>query len=363
MTIRGKLLNYPYILTYTEDNALQKRRNQALNTSLNTRLLRIFAVITAIGAYVIILLGVLVTATGSGNGCGNTWPFCHGQIIPGTITIAGLIEYSHRFSASIDGTLVVILVVWAWLTYRKDFRVKLYAFLSILFIVLQGALGALTVVYEGTFAFNWILSIHFGLSLIALGSVVLLMIRLFQLGRGEQSTEEKGNAGIRRLQWPVWGLAVYTYIVVYTGALVEHTGAVTGCGSDQFPTCSTYLPGFASLAGIQMIHRYATGLLCLFVLTLVIVIVRKYREYHDVVLAAWWCLILIALQAISGMLNVFTEGQMLASLLHATLISVFFSVLCYLCAQVGWPGSHRRALAAQQERTREPIQEIVVHKS
>lgn len=284
-----------------------------------------------------ILLGVLVTTTGSGRGCGNSWPFCHGQIIPGVITIAGVIEYSHRVMSSVDGFLVLVLTICAWLMYRRNFRVKLFSFMSLLFVVLQGALGALTVVFEGTLALNWILSIHFGLSLIAFASVVLLTIRLFQLGGGQPDRPERRSPGALRLQFPVWGLAVYTYIVVYTGALVEHTGAVTSCGY-QIPGCgSTYFPSFTSLAGIQVLHRYAAGLLWLLVLCLLVAVVRRYREQPDIVRGAWWAFILITLQAVSGMLNVWTSGQLLAALLHTTLISIFFSILCYLCMQVGWP--------------------------
>lgn len=305
---------------------------------MNARhLIKIFAIITSIGAYFMILLGVFVTTTGSGQGCGNTWPFCHGQIIPGTLTISGVIEYSHRVMSSLDGFLVLVLTIWAWLMYRKDFRIKLYAFLSLLFILVQGALGALTVVFEGTLALNWILSVHFGLSLIAFASVILLTIRLFQLGGTAQ--EKAGGPGLdpRKLQFPVWGLAIYTYLVVYTGALVEHTGAVTACGY-EIPGCgSTYLPNFASLAGIQVFHRYAAALLWLLVLALLITVTRRYRAHRGIVQGTWWTFILITLQAVSGMLNVLTAGQMLAAILHATLIAVFFSVLCYLCAQVGWP--------------------------
>jgi cytochrome c oxidase assembly protein subunit 15 len=299
--------------------------------------MQIFAIITSIGAYLMILLGVLVTTTGSGQGCGNSWPFCHGQIIPGVITIAGLIEYSHRVMAGADGFLVLILTLCAWLMYRKDFRIKLFSFMSLLFVVLQGALGALTVVFEGTFALNWLLSIHFGLSLIAFASVILLTIRLFQVGREQQDRPAKTVPDVPSLQMPVWGLAVYTYIVVYTGALVEHTGAVTGCGY-QIPGCgSTYFPSFTSLAGIQVLHRYAAGLLWLLVLWLLVAVVRHYRERRDIVRGACWAFILITLQAVSGMINVLTAGQLLAALLHTTLISIFFSVLCFLCVQLGWP--------------------------
>ena len=314
------------------------------------RLIKIFAILTSIGTYLVILLGVLVTTTGSGHGCGNTWPFCHGQIIPGVITVAGLIEYSHRIISSLDGALVLILTVWSWLMYRTDFRVKLFAFLSLLFVILQGALGALTVMFEGTLALSWILSVHFGLSLIAFASVILLTIRLFQVGKERQGRQVSIQSAVHRLQFPVWGLAIYTYIVVYTGALVEHTGAVAGCGT-VLPGCgTTYFPNFTSLAGIQLLHRYAAALLWLLVLCLLVIVLRRYHERRDLILGASWAFILITLQAISGLINVLTTGQMLAALVHTTLISVFFAVLCYFCVQVGWPWKRKRLVQSAESQ-------------
>lgn len=301
------------------------------------RLVRIFAVITSFGAYLMVLLGVLVTNSGSGQGCGQSWPFCHGQIIPGTLTIAGVIEYSHRVMSSADGFLVLVLTIATWLLYRRDFRVKLLSFLSLFFVVLQGALGALTVMYEGTYMLKWLLSVHFGLSLIAFASVILLTIRLFQINREQQQVPEKTRSISRRMQLSIWGLVVYTYIIVYTGALVAHTGAVTGCGT-QLPGCgSTSLPSFTSLAGIQVLHRYVAALLWLLVLGFLIVVMRYSREHRDIVRGAWWAFFLITLQAASGMIAVVTQGQLLVALAHTTIISIFFSVLCYLCMQVGWP--------------------------
>lgn len=310
-------------------------------TTVNLRsLTRILAVITCIGSYFIVLLGTLVTTTNSGQGCGGTWPFCHGQIIPGTLTVAGVIEYGHRIMASADGILVLVLTIATWLLYRQDFRAKFFAAMSLLFIVIQGALGAVTVVFEGTLALPWILSVHFGLSLIAFASVVLLTIRLFQLNREQQGATPQET--IRKLQSPVWGLIAYTFIVTYTGALVEHTGAITGCGT-QIPLCgSTFLPGFTSLAGIQLLHRYVAGLLWFLVLALLITIIRRYSIRRDITRGAWWAFILITLQAMSGMTTVFTGGQLLASLMHATIISGFFSVLCYLGVQVGWPWTRKK---------------------
>lgn len=314
------------------------------------RLMKIFAVITALGAYAMVLLGVLVSTTGSGRGCGNTWPFCHGEIIPGTLTITGIVEYSHRIASSADGFLVLVLTVLAWILYRRDARMKLFAALSLLFVILQGALGAVTVVYEGTLALNWILSIHFGLSLIAFASVILLTIRLFQIRVENGRIVELANREtVRQLQYPVLGLMIYTFLVVYSGALVEHTGAVTACGY-QLPICgSTYLPNFASLAGIQVLHRYAAGLLWFLVLGFLVTVMRRHRERGDLVRGAWWAFALITLQAISGALNVLSAGQLMAALVHTTLITIFFSGLCYLCMQVGWPRRKQRLEVASEQ--------------
>ncbi|GAC1403893.1 MAG: heme A synthase [Ktedonobacteraceae bacterium] len=301
------------------------------------RFMRILAIITTISSYVILVMGSIVTNTGSGQGCGNSWPFCHGQILPGTITVAGVIEYSHRITSSVDGLLVLALTIGTWLLYRRDFRAKLFGFMSLFFVILQGALGALTVVYEGTYVKLWLLSVHFGLSLIALASVVLLTIRLYQLHAQRQHTMEETRFDGRRLQYALWGLAVLTYLVIYTGALVEHAGAVAACGSQVVGCGSTYLPNLTSLAGIQVLHRYAASSLWLLVLAVLVVVVRNYNGRRDLVRGAWWAFLLITLQAVSGMITVFTGGQLVAVLLHVTIISSFFSVLCYLCVQVGWP--------------------------
>jgi cytochrome c oxidase assembly protein subunit 15 len=285
-----------------------------------------------------LVMGTLVTTTGSGQGCGNSWPFCHGQIIPGVITVAGIIEYSHRIQASVVGTFVLILTVGVWLIYKKDFRAKLLSFLSFLFVVIQGILGALTVVYEGTFEKGGLLAIHFGLSLLALAFVVLLAVRLFQIEKEAKASLQAGSVRIPKLQPIVWGLALYTYLIVYTGALVEHTGAILGCGY-QIPGCgTTYFPNFTSLAGIQMLHRYAAASIWLVVLGFLVLIIRGYHDRRDIVSAAWWAFILITLQAICGMAIVLTGGQLIVEIAHVTLISIFFAIISYLCMQVGWFG-------------------------
>ncbi|MBA4495684.1 heme A synthase [Paenactinomyces guangxiensis] len=304
------------------------------------RLLKILAVVTSFGSYLMLLMGAIVSKTGSGKGCGNSWPFCHGQLIPESLPIETVIEYSHRIVSGGVGFLILTLTVWAWLAYRENRRVKVLGFMSLFFVVLQGALGALTVVFEGSFAKTAALALHFGFSLISFASVVLLTVYLFQLSReteGEGKTVTRNAPVSGRIRYTVWGLAVYTYIVVYTGALVRHAEATMGCGF-SFPLCGeTYFPSFSSLAGIHMLHRYASITLWLCVLCFLVAVIRRYRAREDLLRGSWLAFILITIQALSGMITVFTGGQLMAALLHTTIISVFFSVLSYLCMQLGLP--------------------------
>ena len=55
-----------------------------------------------------ILAGAIVRATGSGDGCGSTWPTCKGKVIPELSDIPELIEFSHR---AVSGILLVVTLM------------------------------------------------------------------------------------------------------------------------------------------------------------------------------------------------------------------------------------------------------------
>lgn len=294
--------------------------------------LRGWAILTAIGAYIMVIIGAIVSKTESGRGCGGSWPFCHGQLIPDSLPIETVIEYSHRIISAGVGILILILVIACFWLYRQDSRVKLFAFLSIFFVAFQGGLGALTVVFEKTLAKNAFLALHFGFSLISFTSVVLLTIRLYQLKKGSTDTPNPRGFGLRK---GLWWLASYTYLVVYTGAYVRHTEAGMGCGYN-FPGCGGILaPSFTEVGGIHMMHRYAGISLWIVTIFLLVAVYRSYRDDRQIMKGAWWAMILITLQAISGIITVFTGGVLVAALVHTTIISFYFTAVCYLIMVVG----------------------------
>src|SRR5215470_17057865 len=79
-------------------------------------IVRRLAVVTAAVMFAVYALGTLVTTTGSGKGCGNSWPLCRGQFIP-EFAIATAIEFTHRIATSIVSVCVLataVGVLWLW---------------------------------------------------------------------------------------------------------------------------------------------------------------------------------------------------------------------------------------------------------
>ena len=135
--------------------------------------LKWFGVASTIGMLLILLGGALVTKTDSGMGCGRHWPGCNGQLIPDEITPEVLIEFSHRIVTGSVGILIVVLAVWSWKAIGHKRETKLLSILAIFFLILQALIGAAQVLWgQGDF----ILALHFGISLISFASVLLLNV-------------------------------------------------------------------------------------------------------------------------------------------------------------------------------------------
>lgn len=96
---------------------------------------------------VVILWGAVVRATGSGAGCGSHWPLCDGEVIPPEPRVATLIELTHRATSGIALLLVAGLTVWAFRAFPKGRRVRKAAVASLVFILIEAAIGAGLVIF------------------------------------------------------------------------------------------------------------------------------------------------------------------------------------------------------------------------
>ena len=94
-----------------------------------------------------ILAGAFVRATGSGDGCGATWPTCKGKIIPALSDTSELIEFSHR---SVSGVLLVVtLIIFAKTRkFQKDSLVRTVSNYLTFFVIFEALIGAVIVIFE-----------------------------------------------------------------------------------------------------------------------------------------------------------------------------------------------------------------------
>src|SRR5690606_2043843 len=128
----------------------------------------------------VLIGGALVTKTDSGDGCGESWPLCHGQLIPEEITFELVVELSHRVVSGGVGILVLILSIWAWKAIGHIRETKFLAFISFFFLALQGLIGAAAGMWGQS---DVVLALYFGLSLISFASVLLLTLLISEVDK------------------------------------------------------------------------------------------------------------------------------------------------------------------------------------
>lgn len=285
--------------------------------------LKWLAVLTTIGMLFVLLGGALVTKTDSGMGCGRTWPLCNGQFVPTDITPELVIELAHRLVSGSVGIAVLLLSIWTWRSIGHIRETKFLAVLSFFFLMLQALIGAAAVKWGQS---DFVLALHFGISLISFSAVLLLTMLIFEIDKkfkAEQLVIDK------RMTFHIIGLTVYTYLVVYTGALVRHMNASLVC--KDWPLCTNSGPFLPTniYEWVQMGHRAAAGFIFVWVAYAAFLAVRNYQ--HQRVLYWGWILafILVSLQVIAGALIIFTRLNLGVALAHAFFISVLFGLFSY----------------------------------
>ncbi|MEO5857868.1 MAG: COX15/CtaA family protein [Pyrinomonadaceae bacterium] len=102
----------------------------------------------ALGYNVLVIIwGVFLRASKSGDGCGEHWLTCNGELIPSAPQVKTIIEFSHRMTTAIDGIVMLILLGWAIKVFvsqrHTQSRQVLYAAIgSFFFVITEAAVGA-----------------------------------------------------------------------------------------------------------------------------------------------------------------------------------------------------------------------------
>jgi heme A synthase len=172
---------------------------------------------------IVILLGALVRATGSGAGCGASWPTCEGVVIP-ELEGATAVEFTHRAASGIALLLLAWLIMRVFRTNARGAPVRKAAVLSGVGIISESLIGAVIVIFEwvendASLARAISVPIHLVNTLVLLAGLTLVVYwvdrnRIVELDRP--------------VSRPIFGFAIGML-------LIAATGAVTALADTLFP--------------------------------------------------------------------------------------------------------------------------------
>jgi len=313
----------------------------------------------------LVLVGAFTRLTDSGLGCPD-WPGCYGSASPlgaaqhiqaaqtampdGPVTHSkAWIEMVHRYMATGVGVLIIVLTVWTVRVWRRQPHHAvhpLWPALTLLWVCLQGAFGALTVTMK---LFPAIVTLHL---LLAIGLLALLCL---QAVRYEGWRSVPVSAGLRRGLWLALALLL---LQTALGGWVSTNYAVLACS--DFPTCQGQwwprmdwqgfviwrelglradgqpLP-FEALTAIHFVHRNMAWL----VLAVLFGVAWRLRAVPGLLRHARALALLSALQLLTGLSNVVLGWPLLAAVLHTGGASALTVLLV-------WALALSRPLAATQ---------------
>lgn len=267
---------------------------------------------------IVILLGALVRATGSGAGCGRSWPTCDGQIVP-ELEGATAIEYTHRLASGIALVLVVTLAIIVWSRVAKGGPARLGAGLSVVAIIGEALIGAMIVLAEwvaddSSVARAISVPLHLVNTLFLLAALALTIVWLGD----DRRLDFRKNPSVTRAV-VLGGVALVA---------IAATGAVTALADTLFPkTPGTDLSGESHfLTELRIIHP---------ILAVVAASIGWWLSSRRTEPPApWgrWLFILVGAMMLTGLLNVSLGVPVWTQLVHLALADVLWVVYVFASA-------------------------------
>lgn len=326
-------------------------KNRQSQTTLRVRHLTIVVLFLT---FDLVLFGAFTRLSDSGLGCPD-WPGCYGYASPigasahiaqaqsamptGPVTFhKAWIEMIHRYLAMLVGVLILTLAAFSW---RADRSLWGWPSLSLLWVCVQGAFGALTVTMK---LFPLFVTLHL------LGGMLLLVLLTIQLVRQRHSYEK---TAAQPLPFKLYLLTVLTVLSVFIqtglGAWVSSNYAVLAC--DTYPLCqNSWWPDmdlskafelwrplgqdasgqalpFQALTAIHMVHRWHAVVPALLILW-----VASSWMTMGLRKQGWLLIGVLFLQFVTGISNAVLGWPMLAALMHTGSAAVLLVVLTWVLA-------------------------------
>ena len=337
-----------------------------------TRRLHALTLLTLFLTFDLVLFGAFTRLSDSGLGCPD-WPGCYGSVSPvgaapqihaaqaaqpsGPVTHGkAWVEMVHRYLATVVGVLITVMAAMSWWLRRQPMvgPSPWWATLTLVWVIGQGAFGALTVTMK---LYPAIVTLHL------LGGLGLLALLAVQ----DQAFVSRPLTLSRSLVAGAWLVAALALLQMVLGGWVSTNYAVLAC--QDFPTCQgqwwppmdfdhaftlrrglgetaagAYLP-FAALTAIHVAHRA----LAFVVLGAMALLAWRLQRVGDRALQRFGVALalLAAWQLVSGLSNVVLGWPIVAALAHTGGAALLVIVLASLLSR-----AHLRPVATRQGSAR-----------
>ena len=265
-----------------------------------------------------ILAGAFVRATGSGDGCGSTWPTCKGKIIPQLSDTSEIIEFSHR---SISGILLIVtlIIFTKSRNMSKGSITRTTVNFLTFFVVFEAAIGAVIVLYE------WV---GLNSSLPRIVAVPIHLVNTFGLLACYAILYKVLLNNFKNIK-QLWDrrFVFVAFLFLLSGA----TGSITALADVLFPSASFYeglMEDFDRtselLTRLRILHPIvATGLSAA-------LIIESRNIQKDYKIDVKFLQLLVIVAVTLGVLNVLSNIVLLLSIFHLAIADLLWIIYIYV---------------------------------
>ncbi|MDP2349846.1 MAG: heme o synthase [Chloroflexota bacterium] len=277
------------------------------------------AAVTVVATVLLVTLGVVVRATGSGMGCPD-WPTCHGAWIPPTDDYRAWLEWWHRTVAATIGFLILGVAFLAWKDHRDRRSILWPSIATVALVVYQAWLGRETVRLNNS---GESVTAHLAAAMALLGLLVYLFVR------SSYPARIAGPGASQRFTLLAAFSAAATFALLLFGSNVTATSQ--WYVFPDWPLMDGGLfPALTDMNAAHVLHRWVAGVVGMIVVVTGWAAWRTQRPRPALVRLGVAAALLFPLQAVIGGLQVLTGLEEWTQTLHLALGAIVWGITAAL---------------------------------
>jgi protoheme IX farnesyltransferase len=284
------------------------------------------AIATVVTTVLLVTIGVVVRATGSGMGCPD-WPLCNGRLVPEMGNYQAWFEWIHRTVAALIGFEILGLALLAFRDHRDRRSLIWPTLVAIVLVGFQAWLGRETVRLNNS---GESVTAHLAAAMALLGLLVYIVVRAFYPER----IPGRGSSQRFTLLAAFTAAATYALLLFGSNVTAQNAGLVFPdwplMNGSLLPVTSATDSVVRPLYEAHAIHRYVAVVVGLIIAATALAAWRTQRARPQLVRFALALAVLYPLQALVGGLQVITRLDDWTQTLHLALGAVLWAIAAAL---------------------------------